>query len=824
MTNKSMKNLIFTSVIAVGLSLSPILVAPARAASPTLMTTTATGVTQTSATLNGFFSYTNATSIDVRFEYGTTPLLGSTTSYQTFSATSGTFSATIPVTPGQEYFFRAMGVVTLQTPGFGSTLSFVAPGYQLPTVMTLAANPVDTTTATLNGFYNSNGTSTSTKFQYANNSAFIGLYNTPSVVQGNSSGQFSTNITGLTPDTTYYVRAVATNSAGSVVGTTAISFHTLAIIVPTYQCNDGIDNDGDGLIDYPSDPGCTSATDNSEVNIIATYQCNDGVDNDGDGLVDFPQDPGCSSATDNNEFNLPPTVYQCNDGVDNDGDGLVDFPQDPGCSSATDNSEFNVTTTYQCNDGVDNDSDGLVDYPADPGCSSATDNSEYNVTTTYQCNDGVDNDSDGEIDYPDDPGCTSNTDNSEYNSSSGNAPEVEVDSATNIDEDSAELNGTVDGNGSSTTAWFEWGTSTSVNNDTSHVSVGSGFDDFSRTITGLDSDETYYFRICASNSYGSDCSNTLHFTTDDNNGNGNGDEPTANTSSAINITSTSANLRGYVDPNDDTPAEVWFEYGTNSNLNRSTNTDDVWSNQSVSEYVYNLTPGTTYFFRVCASNDSGDDCGQTLNFTTTGATTPTYPPYVPPTPAPNPAPIIIYQTVDGGGNTILATLNLTASAREVARGNNIIYIAKLTNTSTRKITNVEIKIQAPSDLALTFASDGEISFASNTMTLKIASMNAGESKSVTVTAKANEETRNDSFIVGAEATYLNTKTNIRETVTDETMTSVIGGSVLGASAFGAGAPSITVWLGIILAGLAIFAIASRSFVRKTATPPPSTLN
>ena len=32
----------------------------------------------------------------------------------------------------------------------------------------------------------------------------------------------------------------------------------------TYACNDGVDNDGDGKIDYPNDPGCSSSTDNDE--------------------------------------------------------------------------------------------------------------------------------------------------------------------------------------------------------------------------------------------------------------------------------------------------------------------------------------------------------------------------------------------------------------------------------------------------------------------------------------------------------------------------------------------------------------------------------
>ncbi len=39
---------------------------------------------------------------------------------------------------------------------------------------------------------------------------------------------------------------------------------TQAIQNVTTQCNDGIDNDGDGLIDYPNDPGCLSPQDNDE--------------------------------------------------------------------------------------------------------------------------------------------------------------------------------------------------------------------------------------------------------------------------------------------------------------------------------------------------------------------------------------------------------------------------------------------------------------------------------------------------------------------------------------------------------------------------------
>ncbi len=54
-------------------------------------------------------------------------------------------------------------------------------------------------------------------------------------------------------------------------------------------CDDGIDNDRDGLIDYAGgDPGCDSPEDDSEKS--TTYECDDGIDNDGDGLIDYRGD------------------------------------------------------------------------------------------------------------------------------------------------------------------------------------------------------------------------------------------------------------------------------------------------------------------------------------------------------------------------------------------------------------------------------------------------------------------------------------------------------------------------------------------------------
>jgi hypothetical protein len=62
------------------------------------------------------------------------------------------------------------------------------------------------------------------------------------------------------------------------------------------HCEDGLDNDGDGLTDFAGgDPGCDVTTDPSERG--PTLTCDDGIDNDGDALTDHPADPTCGSPT-----------------------------------------------------------------------------------------------------------------------------------------------------------------------------------------------------------------------------------------------------------------------------------------------------------------------------------------------------------------------------------------------------------------------------------------------------------------------------------------------------------------------------------------------
>ena len=69
------------------------------------------------------------------------------------------------------------------------------------------------------------------------------------------------------------------------------------------RCRDGIDNDGDGKTDWPFEPGCTSPSDDDELDPTAEPACGNGTDDDGDSRADYPDDPGCISAADTAEAN-----------------------------------------------------------------------------------------------------------------------------------------------------------------------------------------------------------------------------------------------------------------------------------------------------------------------------------------------------------------------------------------------------------------------------------------------------------------------------------------------------------------------------------------
>ncbi len=102
-------------------------------------------------------------------------------------------------------------------------------------------------------------------------------------------------------------------------------------------CSDWLDNDGDGLIDYPNDPGCSGYLDDDE----GDGSTGDGEDEDEEDEDEEDEEEEDEEEDDEEEEEDEQEIVfpECSDGVDNDGDGAVDFPEDQGCVNASDNDE-----------------------------------------------------------------------------------------------------------------------------------------------------------------------------------------------------------------------------------------------------------------------------------------------------------------------------------------------------------------------------------------------------------------------------------------------------------------------------------------------------
>ena len=178
---------------------------------------------------------------------------------------------------------------------------------------------------------------------------------------------------------------------------------------------------------------------------------------------------------------------------------------------------------------------------------------------------------------------------------------VHIDPATNLDQTSADLNGSLNPDGLATTYHFEYGISTQYNNRTPERDAAPGSGEQSlplESIAGLQAGRTYHFRLVAKNSLGRTKSADGTFTVPG--------SPKVTGVRAINVTAGTADLSARINPlGYDTTYH--FEYGTSPSYGQRTPDVDLGSqveSESVTEPVSGL-PSQAIHFRVVAESQWG---------------------------------------------------------------------------------------------------------------------------------------------------------------------------------------------------------------------------
>lgn len=199
--------------------------AATSAVAPVATTLAASGVSGTSATLNGTVN-PNSTATTYHFEYGTSTSYGTNTT--TASAGSGSSAVAVNanisgLSAGSTYHFRVVAQNSAGTSN-GADMTF-APGVAV--VTTQAASSIGSTSATSGGNVTTDGglavTARGVCWGTAANPDITGNH----TLDGSGLGTFVSQLTGLVVNTAYHVRAYATNSSGTYYGAD-LQFNTLA--------------------------------------------------------------------------------------------------------------------------------------------------------------------------------------------------------------------------------------------------------------------------------------------------------------------------------------------------------------------------------------------------------------------------------------------------------------------------------------------------------------------------------------------------------------------------------------------------------------------
>ena len=596
---------------------------------PAATTLAATNISQTAATLNGTVNASNNTTT-VIFEYGTTTTYGQTINANPNSVT-GTTNTSVSASltalqPNTNYHYRVKASCTNGI-SFGNDLTFTTSEIALPVVTTVEVTNITTTSATSGGNVTGDGGSTVTARGVCWGTSLNPTIASSHTTNGTGLGNWVSELAGLTPYTTWFVRAYATNSAGTAYGnelqfTTdvgqmpAVTTATITNITTTTASGGGNVTD-QGATPVTARGVCWST---QQLPTLQDSQTTDGT--------------GTGSFTSNLTTLLPATTYYVRAYATNSAGttygNQVQFNTDAGSTPTVTTTNITDITTTTATGGGNVTAQGATPVTERGVCWSTTQNPTF---TNSHTNDGT---STGNFTsniiglspainyyvraYATNTAGTAYGNQIQFTSDAGLVPTVTTTNITNITTTTATGGGNVTAQGTTpvTARGVCWSISTNPTISGNHTTNGSGTGGFISNLTSLSPVTIYYVRAYANNIAGTAYGNEVSFTTA-------AELPTVTTASITNITTTTATGGGNVTNNGGAlVTERGVCWGTTPTPTISnSHTSNGSGNGSFTSNLTGLSPATNYYVRAYATNTAGTTYGNQVQFTSGAGSMPT---------------------------------------------------------------------------------------------------------------------------------------------------------------------------------------------------------
>ena len=524
---------------------------------PVLSTHAVNNITSTTATVGGTVTADGGAAVFDRgicYSINSTPTVSDNCVH--IGQGTGSFSDELTgLFENTTYFVRAYAMNSVGM-AYGNEVTFTTTtAIQLPTVITTAVSNVTQTSATCGGNVTSDGGATVTARGVCWSTLHNPTVNDSHTTDGSGTGSFTSNLSGLTASTTYYVRAYATNSVGTVYGdevsfTTAqmpftCGLSTLSDIdgnvyntvqignqcwmkenlrTTHYSDNTAIGH-GVSLSDnipyyyYPDSSSYNVSTYGLLYNWKAVMRNTSSSNNNPSGVQGICPDgwhvPSESEWTQLTNYVSSQSQYVCGSNNSNIAKALAS-------TTGWDNS---TTTCAVGNTPENNNATGFSAMPAGGYFANGTLGSfgvrayfwsttettssrsyRFRLSSMYSNIIYGDNEKTGGLSVR----CLRN----ENGSPTAQLPTIVTTAVSNITETSATCGGNVtsDGGATVTARGVCWSTSHNPTLSGSHTTDGSGTGSFSSSVTGLTAGATYYVRAYATNNEGTAYGNEVSFT------------------------------------------------------------------------------------------------------------------------------------------------------------------------------------------------------------------------------------------------------------------------------------------------------------------------